>query len=424
VEHGILTLDDFDYRDKTVILRLDINSPIDSETGDLVDDNRIRKSVPTVRELAEAGARVVMLAHQGDTEDYKSLVGLAPHARRLSDLLGRPVRFLDDIAGPAARRTIQDLESGQLLLLNNVRYLSEEVSTFVNFVKLTPQQMSCTRLVRNLSPVADVYVCEAFAAAHRSAPSLIGFAEVLPAAGGRLFVHELGVLAELREDPAPPCVYLLGGSRIADAFGMMKRVLDAEKADCVLTAGLTGEVMLLAEGHRLGEPTEGLIEGKGLMGYVDQARELLADHGQRILYPSDLAVADGRRKEISLGDLPAAELLIDIGRETIARYLDVIQRAATIFVNGPAGVYEEPPGALGTERLWRAVADSHGYSVIGGGDSVAAAKKVGVAGRIGYVCTSGGGMVRFLSGQDLPVVETLRRAARRYRGRGAPVAPG
>lgn len=416
MEQGILTLDDFDYRNKTVILRLDINSPIDSETGELVDDNRIRKSVPTVRELSAAGAGVVMLAHQGDTEDYKSLVDLAPHARRLSELLSRPVGFLDDIAGPAALRAVQDLKSGQLLLLNNVRYLSEEVSTFVKLVKLTPDEMSRARLVRNLSPVADAYVCEAFAAAHRSAPSLIGFAEVLPAAGGRLFVHELGVLAELREDPTPPCVYLLGGSRIADAFGMMERVLDEEKADYVLTAGLTGEVMLLAEGHRLGEPTERLIEDKGLIGYVDQARELLAEHRPRILYPSDLAMIDGGRMEIRLDDLPAPHLLIDVGRRTISRYLEIIHQAAMIFVNGPAGIYENAPGALGTERLWHAVADAQGYSVIGGGDSVAAAKRFGVADRIGYVCTSGGGMVRFLSGQDLPVVETLRRAARRDRG--------
>ncbi|MFW6115836.1 MAG: phosphoglycerate kinase [Chloroflexota bacterium] len=414
----ILTLDDFDVRDKTVIVRLDINSPVDAETGKLVDDNRIRKSVPTVRELAEGGARLVVLAHQGDTEDYGSLVDLGLHAERLSELVERPVAFIDDIVGPAALERVGGLESGELLLLNNVRYLTEEVSTFVNFVKLTPEEMARARLVRNLAPLGDLYVCEAFAAAHRSAPSLIGFAEVLPAAGGRLFVHELEVLTGVRDDPEPPCVYVLGGSRIADAFSMMKRVLEEGKADRVLTSGLTGEVMLLAEGYRLGEPTERLIDDKGLTPYVDRARELLAAYRDHILYPRDVAVDDGRRRELGLEELPVERLLVDVGEETIEHYVDVIDEAATIFVNGPAGMYEDEVAASGTERLWNAVAEAPGYSVIGGGDSVAAAGRFKVKDRMGYVCTSGGGMVRFLSGQKLPVVETLKRAARRYREEG------
>jgi len=387
MDAGILTLDDFDFRDKTVILRLDINSPIDHRTGQLADDNRIRKSVPTILELSDAGARVVMLAHQGDTEDYRSLVSLVPHAERFTELVGRLVAFVDDIAGPTATERIKTLQSGELLLLNNVRYLTEEVSTFVNFVKLTP--------------------------------SLIGFAEVLPAAGGRLFVDELSALTQVKEDPARPCVYVLGGARIADAFSMMKRILDEGTADHVLTSGLTGEVMLLAQGYQLGRPTERLIHNKGLSSFIDRARELLEHHRDRILYPTDLAVDDGGRKEIALDDLPVGRLLVDIGEQTVRRYTEVIRQAATIFVNGPAGVYEQPVSALGTERLWTTIAEAPGYSVIGGGDSVAAAARFGVRDRMGYVCTSGGGMVRFLSGQALPVVEALRRATRRYQGAGA-----
>ena len=414
MQSGILTLDDFDFRDKTVILRLDINSPIDRQTGQLADDNRIRKSVPTIRELSGVGARVAMLAHQGDTEDYQNLTSLAVHATRLSELLGRPVDFIDDIAGPAAVGRIQALGSGELLLLNNVRYLTEEVSTFVNFVKLTPEQMAQARLVRNLAPLADHYVCEAFAAAHRSAPSLIGFARALPAAGGRLFVDELNALARVKESPARPCVYVLGGARIADAFSMMKRVLDGGTADHVLTSGLTGELMLLAQGVQLGQPTERLIRDKGLVPFVDRARELLDLYSDKIDYPSDFSVDDGGRQEITLDDLPVGQLIVDIGEQTIARYIGTIAQAATIFVNGPAGVYEQSASALGTERLWTAIADAPGFSVIGGGDSVAAAARFGVRDRMDYVCTSGGGMVRFLSGQSLPVVEALRQAARRW----------
>jgi phosphoglycerate kinase len=361
MEAGILTLDDLDFCARTVILRLDINSPIDTQTGELADDNRIRKSVPTVQELAESGARVAILAHQGDTEDYQNLISLAPHARHLSELLGQPVRFVDDICGPAAISCVRDLGPGQVLLLNNVRYLTEEVSTFVNYVKLTPRQMACTRLVRNLAPLADCYVCEAFAAAHRSAPSLIGFAEVLLAAGGRLFVEEFGALARVKECPTHPCIYVLGGAHIADAFSMMHQVLSQGAADLVLTSGLTGEVMLLALGARLGAPSEQLIEDKGLTPFVHEARDLLERYGRHILYPCDVAVNDGGRRELLIDHLPVDHLIVDIGRQTIARYVEAIGEAATIFVNGPAGVYEVPASATGTQVLWQAIADAPGY---------------------------------------------------------------
>jgi len=417
MDTGILTLDDFDFHNRTVILRLDINSPIDQQTGQIANDNRIRKSLPTIAELSEAGARVVMISHQGDIEDYHNIVSLEAHAQQLSQLLGHRVGFIDDIVGPAALQRVRELQNGELLLLNNVRYLTEEVSTFVNYVSLTPEKMAKARLVRNLAPLGDCYVSEAFSAAHRYTPSLVGFAEVLPSAGGRLFVEELTALTRVKEAPKPPCVFVLGGARIADAFSMMRQILRQGTADRVLTSGLTGEVMLLAKGYRLGAPSESLIDDKGLTPFVDQARELLDQYADRILYPTDFAVDDGGRKEMGLADLPVDRLLVDIGEETIARYIEVILGAKTIFVNGPAGVYEEPASALGTERLWTAIADAHGYSVIGGGDSVAAAARFGVQAWMNYVCTSGGGMVRFLSGQELPVVEALRRAARRHRGR-------
>lgn len=415
MEAGILTLDDFDFTDKTVILRVDINSPIDHESGGLADDNRLRKSLPTIRELAESGARTVILAHQGDTEDYRSLVSLGPHAERLADLLERPVEFVEDVCGPTAVERVQAMQGGELLLLENLRYLNEEVSTFVNYVKLTPEQAAQTWLVRSLAPLADLFVCEAIAAAHREAPSLVGFAAVLPAAGGRLFVDELGALTRIKESPAQPCIFLLGGSRIADAFSMMVQVLKEGTAHRVLTSGLTGEVMLLALGHRLGDPTEDLIGERGLWPFIEEARSLLDAHGDRILCPADLAVDDGGRVELSLDELPSDRLLVDIGTATIARYVEEIGKAATIFVNGPAGVYEEPVSAEGTRRLWTAAADAQGCSVIGGGDSVAAARRFGVDERMSYVCTAGGGMVRFLSGQRMPVVEALRMAAVRWR---------
>ena len=421
MESGLLTLDDLEFGGKTVILRVDINSPVDAETGELKDDNRIRKSIPTIRELAEGGARVVMLAHQGDTEDYQSLVSLEPHARRVAELLGRPVEFVDDIVGPFALERVASLQDGEILLLNNVRFLTEEVSTFVRFVKLTPAQLAESWLVRKLAPLADLYVGEAFAAAHRYSPSLVGFTEVLPSAGGRLFVQELSALRRVREAPGKPCVFLLGGSRSADAFSMMEYVLANGTADHILTGGLTGEIMLLAKGYRLGERTEQLLADKGLTPFIEQSKALLAAYGDRIEYPQDLAIVSdsGERVEIALEELPAASLLVDIGQATIARYEQLMAEAATLFINGPVGVYEKEPSALGTDRLWHQAASIAGYSVIGGGDSVAAAKHFGVVGQMGYVCTAGGCMVRYMSGQQLPVVEALKRAAERYQAAGA-----
>jgi phosphoglycerate kinase len=414
MEAGINTLDDFALAGKTVLLRVDINSPIDRETKQLANDNRIQKSLPTIKELADAGAKVVLLAHQGDTEDYHNLVSLEPHAKRLAELLGRPVAFIDDIAGPAAIERIRSLRAGELLLLNNVRYYAEEVSTFVNFVKLTPMELADTRLVRNLAPLADLFVNEAFAAAHRYSPSLVGFAEVLPTAAGRLLIEEFGALARVKETPQHPCVYVLGGSRIADAFSMMEQVLSTGAADRCLTCGLNGEVMVLARGASLGPPSERLIEEKGLIPFIQKAKELDVRYGDKISSPIDFAVSvGGARVEIGLDRLPSDELLVDIGRKTIELYEAVIGQAATIFVNGPAGIYEKTESAEGTRRLWNAIADAPGYSVIGGGDSVAAGAKFGVLERMGYVCTSGGGMVRFLSGQELPVITALRRAAER-----------
>jgi phosphoglycerate kinase len=414
MEAGIYTLDDFALAGKTVLLRVDINSPIDRETKQLVNDNRIQKSLPTIKELADAGAKVVVLAHQGDTEDYHNLVSLEPHAKRLAELLGRPVGFIDDIAGPAAIARIRSLRAGELLLLNNVRYYAEEVSTFVNFVKLTPAELAATRLVRNLAPLADLFVNEAFAAAHRYSPSLVGFAEVLPTAAGRLLIEEFGALARVKETPQHPCVYVLGGSRIADAFSMMEQVLSTGAADRCLTCGLNGEVMVLARGASLGPPSERLIEEKGLTPFIQKAKELDLRFGDKISSPVDFAVSvGGARVEIGLDQLPSDELLVDIGPKTIDLYEAAIGQAATIFVNGPAGIYEKPASAEGTRRLWNAIAAASGYSVIGGGDSVAAGAKFGVLERMGYVCTSGGGMVRFLSGQELPVITALRRAAER-----------
>jgi phosphoglycerate kinase len=415
----ITSLDEVEVRGRTVLLRPDINSPIDLATGKIADENRLDKSLPTIADLADAGARVVIIAHQGDTLDYHNLVSMAEHAEKLSTKLNRPVKFIDDVAGPAARSAIGALENGEILLLENIRILAEEVSTFESAVKLTPEEMTKTYLVRNLAPLVDLYVNDAFAAAHRNAPSLVGFQELLPSAGGRLLVDEVNTLSSVAENPERPCLFVLGGLKISDAFAMMAKVLRDGTADTIITSGVTANVMLWARGVDIGEPSKKFITDRSLEAFLPQAAEWQTEFGDRIQVPTDLAVAgdDGSRVELQVVNLPTDRLLIDIGSETIARYRKLIEEASTIFVNGPAGVYESVAGEPGTRSLWEAVARAKGRSVIGGGDTVASARRFVDLNDIGFVSTGGGALVRFLSGQALPMLEAMQRAADREAAR-------
>ncbi len=408
----IRPIDDLDVRGKRVLLRVDINSPIDLTTGKIRDDNRLRMSLPTIRDLADAGGCLVMIAHQGDTLDYHNLVPLEEHARLLSGMLQGPVDYLDDVAGPAAREAIRRVKPGEILLLDNLRFLTEEVSTFETAVKLSPTEMTDTYLVRNLAPLFDFYVNDAFAAAHRNAPSMVAFQELLPTAGGRLLVAELEALSGVAEHPDRPCVFVLGGLKISDAFSMMRKVLAEEVADVVLTSGITGQLMLMAGGSTLGEPSERFIRDRSLDMFLEPAAEYLNMYPDKIRVPVDVAFEDaGNRREISVAALPAPAPIIDIGSDTIETYRRAIASAATIFVNGPAGVYESEVGSKGTRELWSAVAAANGYSVIGGGDTVASARRFIDPNTIGFVSTGGGALIRYLSGQPLPLLQAMEKAA-------------
>ncbi len=404
-------LDRFDYNGRTVLLRVDINSPIDTQTRRIVNENRIRKSLPTIRHLLDGGARLALIAHQGDTLDYQNLVPMAEHAKKLSGYLARRVDYIDDVAGPAAQAAVKALKPGEAVLLGNLRYLSEEISTFENAVKLQPDEMLDTWLVRGLAPLIDYYVNDAFAAAHRNAPSMVAFQELKPTAAGTLLADEVAALDRVMHSPEHPCVFVLGGAKISDAFGMMELVLASGTADRILTCGITGEVMLLASGYHLGKKQEDYLADRGLDAFVEPARKYLRDYPGRFVMPKDLAFAtDGERREIPVTDLPAEQIFLDIGSATMATFEAELLAAKTIFVNGPPGVYEQPEFAPGTRAIWQAVAASPGYSVIGGGDTVTAATKFVDLEDIDYVCTAGGAMVRYLSGIRLPLIEAMEKA--------------
>ena len=409
---GICTLDEFDLQGKTVLCRVDMNQPVDRETGTLKSTARIEACAVTVKKLRDSGAKVVLLAHQGSDIEYKNYWSTEPHAKVLSELLGSPVKWIDDVCGPAARAQIKALKNGEVLLLDNVRFMAEEQTLFETNLKLTHEQQAKTQVVAKLAPLADLYVCDAFAAAHRDQPTLCGFEQLLPSAMGLLFEKEYCVVSSLMEEPERPCTFVLGGAKIADAFMMMSTVLDGGGADRVLTGGLVANIMLIAAGKAVGTGSEDFILSSGYWNFVDTAKEILAKHSSKIVLPVDLAyVKDGKRAECPVDEVPEEISAVDIGTETAKLYAQVIAGSRTIFMNGPMGVFEKPETAFGTESVMKAMADSKGFSVIGGGDSVTAAKQFGVKSRIGYICTGGGALIRFLTGEELPVVKALRHAA-------------
>ena len=408
----IRTLDELDVKGKTVLCRVDINQPVDRATGTLKSINRIRACVPTVRELSDKGAKLVLMAHQGSDIEYKNFYTTKPHAAVLTELLGREVKWIDDVCGPAARQAIRDLKEGEILLLDNVRFVSEEQTLFETKLHLTHEQQAKTLLVEKLAPLGDVYVCDAFAAAHRDQPSLCGFEQVLPSAMGRLFEQEYCTVSQVMEEPVRPCVFVLGGAKISDAFLMMQTVLSRGVADKILTGGLVGNIFLAALGENIGQGSVDFILKSNYGEYIDRARELYAQYGEKILLPKDLAwVENGERKEAKLGSVPAEIASVDIGSETAAAYREEILAAGTVFVNGPMGVFEKAESELGTKTVWQAIAETKGHTVLGGGDSITATEKYKLTEQMDYICTGGGALIRFLSGEELPVVKALRHGS-------------
>mgnify|MGYP001020808399 CR=1 FL=1 len=411
MKHGINTIDDYNVNGKTVLLRVDINEPIDKENRKLKDITRIEGCIPTIKELSDKKAKVVILAHQGSDIEYQSYYDLSLHAQAIRELTGMPVEFVPDVCGPYAVERIKAMKPGDIVLLDNVRFMAEEMTLFETKLNLTPEQQAQTLVVRRLAPLADLYVCDAFAAAHRSQPTLVGFEQVLPSAMGRLFEKEYTIISDILKSPARPCVFVLGGAKIQDTFMMMDKVLKEGAADLVLTGGLVANVMAVAKDIDIGKASEDFIYKKNLEECIETAREILDAYGDKIVVPEDFAYVEGEtRREVNVEDVPQDKLLVDIGHKTIAKYEQIIREAGTVFMNGPMGVFEKKPSEDGTKAVCEAAADTKGLSVIGGGDSVSAANLFGVSERIGYICTGGGALVRFLSGEELPVVKALKNA--------------
>ena len=405
-----LTLDDFDVKDKVVLVRVDFNSPVDPQTKKIIDDTRIKAhGETTIKELSERGAKVVVLAHQGRPGD-PDFISLEQHAQILGRILGKPVKFVDDVYGERAKNAIRGLKSGEILVLDNVRNFPREAKD------APPEEHAKSDLVANLAPLADLFVNDAFAAAHRSHASIVGFTVLLPSAAGRIMEKELKALSRVMESPEKPCIYILGGAKADDSLRISKYVLDNNIADHVLTAGITGHLFLVARGYDLGKPNMELLEKNKLLDLVPGIKELMDKYPGRIEVPVDLAIeVEGKRKEISVEELPTNYPIYDIGERTIKRYTELIMKAKSIVFSGPPGVFEREEFRKGTKALFEAIASSKAFSLIGGGHSIAAVQSLGLADKMGYISTAGGALIEFLMGRKLPGVVALEEAAKRER---------
>ena len=397
------TIDDFDVEDKTVLVRIDINSPVDPGSGIILDDTRLKLHAQTVKELSNKGAKVVLLAHQS-RPGKKDFSTLAQHAEALSDILNLRVKYIDSLFSNAAKDAIKSLRPHEILLLENARFFSEET------LSRTPLEQSKTHLVSQLSPLVDYFVNDAFAAAHRSQASLVGFTVNTPSAAGRVMEKELTVIQDALDNVEHPCVFLLGGMKPDDSIDVMENVLSNGTADSILTTGIVGNIVLWASGADIGEVNRKFIVSRGYEDMVAKSKELLERFGDKVKYPIDVACEiDGQRVDIDIGEIPN-EAIFDIGEKTISFYAKEIRDAKYIFANGPAGVFEDPKFAMGTEDLINAIASSQGFSLIGGGHIAAATAGMGLEDQMSHLSSGGGACISMLAGKKLAAVEALKNS--------------
>ena len=382
---------------RRVLVRSDLNVPLaDPATPaglrTITDDNRVRASVPTISELADAGARVVVCAHLGRPKgQVNPQFSLAPVAASLSAALGRPVVLASDTIGPGAQETVAALKDGEVALLENVRFEAGETK-------------NAPAVSDGFAALADLYVDDAFGAVHRAHSSTAGVAERLPHAAGRLVLAELGVLRRLTDNPDRPYVVVLGGSKVSDKLGVIRSLLP--KVDKLLIGGGMCFTFLAAQGHGVGGS---LLEED----QIDTCRELLAESGDRIVLPVDVVVAadvtaDAVTSVVGADAIPGGMKGLDVGPKTVALFADVLSNARTVFWNGPMGVFEVAPFAAGTLGVARAIAAVDGTTVVGGGDSAAAVKLLGLdPTSFTHISTGGGASLEFLEGRELPGITAL-----------------
>jgi phosphoglycerate kinase len=374
------TLDDLDVAGKRVFVRVDFNVPLDKQRT-ITDDSRIRAALPTLRELRDKGARLVLAAHLGRPKDREPELSLRPAADRLQELLGEPVELAGDL---------DDVPDGDIVMLENVRYEKGETKNDEG-------------LAKRYAALADVYVNDAFGAAHRAHASTEAIARLLPSAAGRLLEREVTTLRGILEDPQRPLVAVVGGAKVTDKIGVLDAFL--ERADTILVGGAMCFPFFKAQGHGVGSS---LCEEEG----VDPARRTLAAGEDKLRLPTDLVAGhafaeDTEVRELDGVDVPDGWMGLDVGAGTAGAYAEVIAGAGTVFWNGPMGAFELAPFAAGTRRVAEAVAATSATTVVGGGDSAAALAQFGLADQVTHLSTGGGASLELIEGKALPGVEAL-----------------
>lgn len=392
----LLTLEDLGLgtlAGQRVFVRVEFNAPV--ADGKVTDETRLVEALPTIRELSAAGARIVLAAHMGRPKGQpNSKYTLKPAAVRLAELFGSPVAFASDCVGPAAEQVVAGLANGEVCLLENLRFHPEEEANGAEFAAA-------------LASLADAYVNDAFGAAHRAHASVVGVAALVARrAAGRLVVREVAALSRLLGEPDRPFAAILGGAKIEGKIDTLANLLP--RLDCLMVGGGMANTFLAAQGLEL---ANSLVEPDRL----ELAREILAkavSRGTQVLLPSDLVVTDNlqdptRVETVAASAVPAGTMAVDVGPETRRAFAAAIATAGTLFWNGPLGVFEKPPFDAGSREVAQALATCPGFTVLGGGETVAAAHQAGVTDRVSHVSTGGGASLEFLAGRVLPGVAAL-----------------
>ena len=384
------TVKDIEVTDKRVLVRVDFNVPI--KDGEVTDDSRIRASLPTLNYLLDQGASLILCSHLGRPKgQVKPEFSLRPVVKPLSDLLGKPVIFAEDCIGPVAEKSAHALKPGQVLLLENTRFHQGETQN-------DPE------MAKQMAGLAQVFVDDAFGSAHRAHASTEGVTHYLPSVAGFLMEKEIRYLGQAIADPEHPFVAILGGAKVSDKIGVIRNLL--KNADQILIGGGMANTFFKAQGYPVGDS---LVEDDSL----ETAREILKEGGSHLRLPVDVVIGDkfdedAEKKIMSMGPVPDGWRILDIGPETVKSFGKVISEAGTVVWNGPMGVFEFPKFAEGTYELAKSVASSKATSIIGGGDSVAAVKRAGVAGKITHISTGGGASLEMLEGKVLPGLAALQ----------------
>lgn len=389
-------------KNKTLFIRIDINSPIHNKK--IIDDFRIRAHSKTLKIASEAGTKAVVLAHQGrpGQDDFTSL---ELHKPLIEKYLEKPIKFVDDVIGPEARRQIKELKEGEILLLENVRMLSEEV------IEKVPEAQAETMLVRKLAPLGDYFVFDGFAVAHRSQPSVVGFPMVLPSCMGPVFESELRALSAVFERRGKGVTLVAGGAKIPDTLKAVEQLLKNNLVEKVLIGGFVGFVFSIAKHGIVNNSVKQIVEKSGYLPYVDKARQIVGKYGELIQVPIDYAVNKNGRIDVDIYSL--ADFPLDIGRSTILMYRDHIQESDIVIFSGPLGYIEDERFAVGTIQLLKIAANKR--LILGGGHTIMAAERAGVIDKAYHVSTGGRAFIQTIGGEEMPAVNALLISAKLFK---------